>query len=263
MVSPPAPIALPACCPGCGLVLDRAELRRRLCVCRCGRHFPMAADEWVGFLADPGTWRERWADLRPVDILEWSRPRPYRATLDEAAARGLNEAVRCGVCALHGREVALGVFDFGFVGGTLGMVSGERLARLAELAVADRLPMVVVAASGGARMQEGVCALLQMAKVNAAISELHAAGLPYLTVLSHPTYGGTAASLALIGDVNIAEPGAAIGFTGPRVIELATHQRLPAVFQTAEFQLDHGQVDMIVPRPELRATLAALRDLLG
>lgn len=223
----------------------------------------MGAEDWVAFLADPGTWREQWADLRPVDILEWSRPRPYRKTLDDAAARGLNEAVRCGVCSLGGGPVALAVFDFAFVGGTLGMVSGERLARLAELAVAERLPMVLVAASGGARMQEGVCALLQMAKVNAAVSELHAARLPYFTVLSHPTYGGTAASMALIGDVNIAEPGAAIGFTGPRVIELATHERLPAAFQTAEFQMDHGQVDMIVPRPELRRTLASLRDLLA
>ena len=223
----------------------------------------MGADGWIALLSDPGSWHERWEDLRPVDILEWSRPRPYRQTLDAAAARGLNEAVRCGVCSLQGRQVALAVFDFGFIGGTLGMVGGERLARLAELAVADRLPMVVVTSSGGARMQEGLSALLQMAKINAAISELHAARLPYLTVLSHPTYGGTAASLAMQADVNIAEPGAAIGFSGPRVIELATHQRMPAAFQTAEFQLDHGQVDMIVPRPQLRETLTSLRDLLA
>ena len=254
-------VPLPLCCPACGVVLRVENLARQVYVCDCGRHFPIAADAWIALLADAGTWRERWADLRPRDLLGWSRPTPYRRLLEEAEARGLNEAVRTGTCTIGGRRTWLGIFDFRFVGGTLATVPGERLARTIESASRQRVPLVVVTSSGGARMQEGVRALVQMAKVNAALTALHDSATPYFSILSHPTYGGTAASLALIADVNIAEPGAAIGFTGPRLIRQATHVELPADFQTAEFMLHHGQVDMVVPRTELRARLVLLHDL--
>jgi acetyl-CoA carboxylase carboxyl transferase beta subunit len=259
----PAPVSLPSCCPGCGLVLDADRLAHDLWVCRCGWHFPQNVEAWCGLLADPGSWREHWTDLRSRDLLRWSNPKSYRTTLDDAEEAGLNEAVRVGSCTISHLPIWLAVFDFRFVGGTLGVVAGERLTRVTERATWERAPLLVVTASGGARMQEGAWALVQMAKVNGAVASLRDAGVPFLTVLTHPTYGGTAASVAFLADIVLAEPGAAIGFTGPRVIQQATQERLPAGFQTAEFQLRHGQVDMVVPRHELRETLAGLLRLLG
>ncbi len=254
-------IELPTNCPGCGVGLDPRELSLNVFVCDCGHHFQLRADSWIALLADGDTWEERWVDIRPHDLLDWRLPKPYRATIDQAREEGLNEAVRTGTALLAGRPVWLGVFDFRFVGGTLSIVAGERLARGLEAAAAERLPYILVTASGGARMQEGVLALMQMAKVNAAVGRLHAAGLAYFCILTDPTYGGTAASLALLGDVNLAEPAAKIGFTGPRVIRQATYAELPGDFQTADFQLQHGQVDRVVPRTELRPLLAHLVDL--
>jgi acetyl-CoA carboxylase carboxyl transferase subunit beta len=254
-------IELPTNCPNCGIGIGVDDLRVHAYVCECGHHFPMRGDSWISLLADPGTWQERWADIRPHDLLVWVQPKPYRTTLQKAGDEGLNEAVRTGTCRLAGREISVGVFDFRFVGGTLGIVAGERLTRAIELAITSRMPFVLVAASGGARMQEGILALMQMAKVNGAVSRIHAAGLPFVSILTDPTFGGTAASLALLADVNIAEPEASIGFTGPRVIKQATYADLPKEFQKAEFQLHHGQVDMVAPRTELRARLAHLLDL--
>ena len=259
--SPLPPVELPTNCPGCGIGLDFDTLRARCYVCECGHHFRMHADAWLALLPDPGTWQERWSDIRPHDLLDWLVPKPYEAALEQAAAEGLNEAVRTGTCELDGHAIWLGVFDFRFVGGTLSIVAGERLARGFEQAAATHAPYVLVAASGGARMQEGVLALMQMAKVNGAVGRIHRAGVPYFSVLTDPTFGGTAASLALLADINLAEPSAAIGFTGPRVIKQATYADLPAGFQSAQFQLEHGQVDAVVPRPDLRATLAHLLEL--
>ncbi|HLQ61287.1 MAG TPA: acetyl-CoA carboxylase carboxyltransferase subunit beta [Candidatus Acidoferrales bacterium] len=250
------PIELPTNCPGCGISLDPDALRAELYVCECGHHFPLHAEAWLAVLADEGTWVEHWADLKPHDFLHWRLPKPYSATLEQAAEEGLNEAVRTGRCEIGGCPVWLGVFDFRFVGGTLSVVAGERLVRGMERARHERFPYVLVTSSGGARMQEGVLALMQMAKVNVAVADLDQARVPYISILSHPTYGGTAASMALLGDVNLAEEGAAIGFTGPRVIKQATHMELPEGFQSADFQLEHGQVDAVVPRLELRARLA-------
>ncbi len=212
-------------------------------------------------MADRATWKERWGDVRSHDLLNWKVPKPYQATIDQLADEGLNEAVRTGTCTLGGRPIWLAAFDFRFVGGTLSIVAGERLARGMEQAAASGLPYLLVSASGGARMQEGVLALMQMAKVNAAVGRLHSAGVPFFSVLTDPTFGGTAASLALLADINIAEPGAAIGFTGPRVIKQATYADLPAGFQSAEFQLARGQVDMVVLRTELRRLLAHLLEM--
>jgi len=255
------PIALSTNCPSCGVGLDPDELRRQLYVCDCGHHFRMHADAWIALLADPGSFEERWADIRPHDLLDWKVPKPYQDVIDQARAEGLNEAVRTGTCELGGRPIWLAVFDFRFVGGTLSIVAGERLARGMEQAAATSTPYLLVAASGGARMQEGVLALMQMAKVNGAVARLQDARVPYLSVLTDPTFGGTSASLALLADVNLAEPGASIGFTGARVIKQATYADLPAGFQSAEFQLAHGQVDMVVPRPELRPLLEHLLEL--
>jgi acetyl-CoA carboxylase carboxyl transferase subunit beta len=254
-------IPQPSNCPGCGIRLDVEQLREHAYVCDCGHHFRIHAEGWIALLADEGSWEERWADIRPHDLLDWRMPRPYQETIDQSRRAGLNEAVRTGTCLMAGRPVWLAVFDFRFVGGTLSIVAGERLARGLEQATATRTPYVMVAASGGARMQEGVLALMQMAKVNGAVSRLHEVGVPYFSILTDPTFGGTAASLALVADVNIAEPGAAIGFTGPRVIKQATYADLPAGFQSAEFQLRQGQVDMVVPRTEIRGRLAQLLEL--
>jgi len=248
-------IALPTNCPGCGVALDRESLRAELYVCDCGHHFPIHAEAWIALLADESTWQEQWADLKPMDFLHWKLPKPYSVTLEEASKEGLNEAVRTGSCCIGGFPVWLGVFDFRFVGGTLSVVAGERLVRGMERARHENLPYVLVTSSGGARMQEGVLALMQMAKVNIAVADLNQAAVPYFSILTHPTYGGTAASMALLGDVNLAEEGAAIGFTGPRVIKQATHMQLPEGFQSADFQLEHGQVDAVVPRSELRPRL--------
>jgi acetyl-CoA carboxylase carboxyl transferase subunit beta len=257
------PIPLPTNCPGCGVALDPVELRLSCNTCDCGHHFRLHADAWIALLADHGSWRERWADIRPHDLLDWRHPKPYEETIETAREDGLNEAVRGGTALIAGRPVWLGVFDFRFVGGTLSVVAGERLARGIEQAAATRQPYVLVTASGGARMQEGVLALMQMAKVNAAVGRLHRAGVPYLSILTDPTFGGVSASLAHLADVVLAEPGASIGFTGARVIRQATYEDLPEGFQSAEFQLAHGQVDAVIPRPELRARVAHLLDLLS
>mgnify|MGYP001500631209 CR=1 FL=1 len=257
------PISLPTNCPGCGVGLEAEELREQCYVCDCGHHFRMHADAWLALLADGGSWQERWAEIRPHDLLQWRVPKPYDEVIEQARAEGLNEAVRTGTARIEGRDVWLALFDFRFVGGTLSIVAGERLARGMEQAASTRTPYLLVAASGGARMQEGVLALMQMAKVNAAAGRLHSSGTPYFSILTDPTFGGVSASLALIADVNVAEPGAAIGFTGARVIKQATYADLPAGFQSAEFQLAHGQVDMVVPRTELRPRLAHLLELYG
>lgn len=254
-------IQLPTNCPGCGVALDIEELRSNVYVCGCGHHFPARADVWIALLPDAETWQERWADVRPHDLLLWKQPKSYQATIDEARSEGLNEAVRTGFCQIGGRSVWLAVFDFRFVGGTLSIVAGERLARGMEQAASTGTPYILVSASGGARMQEGVLALMQLAKINAAVGRMHDAGVPYFSILTDPTYGGTAASLALIADINIAEPGAAIGFTGPRVIKQATYADLPPGFQRSDFQLEHGQVDLVIPRTEIRRRVAHLLQL--
>lgn len=255
-------ILLPTNCPGCGIGLEQVELRAHNYVCaNCGHHFRLGADVWIPLIADDGSWAERWADIRSHDLLNWTVPKRYQETVETLLDEGLNEAVRTGTCTLDAKPIWLATFDFGFVGGTLSIVAGERLARGMEQAVSSRTPYVLISASGGARMQEGVLALMQLAKVNAAVGRLHESGVPFFSVLSDPTFGGTAASLALLGDINIAEPGASIGFTGPRVIKQATYADLPDGFQSAEFQLAHGQVDLVLPRTELRPLLAHLLEM--
>ncbi|HUE29416.1 MAG TPA: acetyl-CoA carboxylase, carboxyltransferase subunit beta [Verrucomicrobiae bacterium] len=252
-------------CPRCGEINYRKLLERRLFVCpRCGHHLRLTLEQRLLVTADRGSFRERDAEVGAADPLGFRDRRSYAERL--AAVRretGRKEAVVTGTARIGGHAVALGVFDFAFLGGSMGSGVGERLTRLIEHAAAKRLPLVVVSASGGARMQEGIFSLLQMAKIGAALARLRARKVPFISLMTDPTTGGVAASLALLGDVNLAEPGALIGFAGPRVIEQTIHQKLPEGFQRAEFLLEHGMLDAIVPRAELRATLARLLDLLA
>lgn len=251
-------------CPACQKILFRKEAERLLLVCpKCGAHLRLTAEQRIRTVADGGSFVEHDADLHSGDPLVFTDRKPYGHRLEAARARsGRAEAVLCGVATLDGRPVALGCFDFGFLGGSMGTAVGEKLARIVEYAVTERLPVVFFSASGGARMQEGVLSLMQMAKVNMALGRLRAAGLPYVSVLTDPTTGGVAASLAMVGDVNIAEPGALIGFAGRRVIEQTIGERLPDGFQRAEFLLEHGMLDMVVERKDLRATLSRVLGLL-
>ena len=252
-------------CPACGEIVYRRLLVRRLWVCpRCDHHLRLTVEQRLLVVVDRGSFEERDPDVMAADPLRFRDRVPYAERLAGARqASGRREAIVTGTARIGDHHAAIGVFDFGFLGGTMGTGVGERLTRLIEHAAAVALPLVVCSASGGARMQEGIFSLVQMAKVTVALARLRAARVPFLSVLTDPTTGGVAASLALLGDVNLAEPGALIGFAGPRVIEQTIAQRLPAGFQRAEFLLEHGMVDRIVPRPALRGTLVRLLDLLA
>jgi acetyl-CoA carboxylase carboxyl transferase subunit beta len=247
-------------CDGCGETHPAQTFVERLEVCpSCGFHHRLGVLAWRGFLLDDGA-LEPWDDhLRPTDPLGFSDGKRYgdRVAAAQKATDSV-EAIETGRGQLEGRAVAYGAYNFAFMGGSMGSVVGERVTRLFERAASVRLPVLLLQASGGARMQEGILSLMQMAKMVAALERLRAAGLPFISVLRDPTTGGVAASCALLGDVNVAEPGALIGFAGPRVIASTIGQKLPEGFQRSEFLLEHGMVDLIVPRPEMKATLATL-----
>jgi acetyl-CoA carboxylase carboxyl transferase subunit beta len=251
-------------CSACQDILFRKEAERRLFVCpKCGMHLRLTVEQRLFLVVDRGSFVEHDVDLSPSDPLGFTDRKPYPQRIADAQAKtGRTEAVVCGVATIDDRAVALGLFDFAFSGGSMGTVVGEKLTRIVEHAVQERLPVIFFSASGGARMQEGVLSLMQMAKVNTALNRLRAAGLPYLSVMTDPTTGGVAASLGMIGDINIAEPQALIGFAGPRVIEQTIRETLPPGFQRAEFLLEHGMLDMVVERKELRGVLAQLLGLL-
>lgn len=247
-------------CDGCGVVLNKESLEENWEVCpKCGHHHPLESSRWRSLLLDTDSFEPGDANLRSVDLLEFTDGKPYKERLDRAEKRsGSREAFELGVGELGGVRVAYGAFLFGFMGGSMGSVVGELLARLFERATEDALPAVVVHASGGARMQEGILSLMQMGKTVSALARYRRIGKPFVSVLTHPTTGGVAASTALLGDVNIAEPNALIGFAGPRVIASTLKTELPKGFQRAELLLEHGQLDAIVPRPEMKECLARL-----
>jgi len=246
-------------CPGCGEILYRERLAQNLNVCpNCGHHVRISADAYVSIFLDAGSFKELDADLRAADPLEFVDLKPYPERIAAAEAKGKAEAVITGKGKLDGIPVMLAVMDFGFIGGSMGSVVGEKVARAGRAALAAKCPLIVVSASGGARMQEGIYSLMQMAKTSAVLARLHDAGLPFISVLTHPTTGGVTASFSMLGDVNLAEPGALIGFAGPRVIEETIKQELPQGFQRAEFVRDHGMVDRVVDRRELKNTVALL-----
>jgi len=247
-------------CDGCKRTIYEGELVENERVCSaCGHHFDLTAPQRVDLLADEGTFVEFGAELAPCDPLEFVAAKPYGAQLVAATEKsGLPEAVVTGRATIAGEPVVMAVMDFRFIGASMGSVVGEKILRAFETATAERLPIVIVTASGGARMQEGMLSLMQMAKTSAAARQHADAGLVYISVLTNPTYGGVTASFAVLGDVIFAEPGAMIGFAGPKLVEQTTRQKLPKGFQTSESLLEHGMIDGIVPRSELRSRIASV-----
>lgn len=247
-------------CTACNQIIDVQQLAETLNTCpKCKFHFKMTALERIAHLLDEGSFVEMDENLTPQDPLDFVDTKPYRERQQKATkTSGLNEAVVTGTGSVDGLRIAFGAMDFGYLGGSMGSVVGEKITRLVEHAVAEQLPVVLVCTSGGARMQESALSLMQMAKTSGAFARLHDARLLYIAIVVNPTAGGVTASFASLGDVIIAEPGALVGFAGPRVIEQTIRQQLPEGFQRSEFLLDHGMVDMIVARKELRPTLAKL-----
>jgi acetyl-CoA carboxylase carboxyl transferase subunit beta len=259
------PPALWTRCPSCEEQLFNKQLEKAMSVCpSCGHHFRLSAPVRLGQLLDEDTFEERDAGLVSVDPLGFTDQKAYPDRIAAAQlATGLRDAAVWGFGEIEGNRVAVVVMDFGFMGGSMGAVVGEKVARAAEAALADRVPLVIVSASGGARMQEGTLALMQLAKTMAALERLRDAGVPYVSVMSDPTTGGVFASYAAMGDVNLAEPNALIGFAGARVGAGTIGQELPLGFQRSEFLFQHGFVDRVVARPELKRELAQVLRYLG
>ncbi len=247
-------------CDGCGEIIYREKLNENAGVCsKCGYHFRIGPRDYARLLLDKAVEVEYDAELRSIDPLRFIGPTPYAERYERAVKKGGGkEAVLTGSGHLGGMPVQFGVMDFGFIGGSMGSVVGEKIARVAERALDEKHPLIVVSASGGARMMEGVLSLMQMAKTSSALGRMHKSRLPYISILTNPTTGGVTASFAMLGDVIIAEPGALIGFAGPRVIEQTIGQELPEGFQRSEFLLEHGMVDIVVPRPQLKPTVSRL-----
>ncbi len=247
-------------CDACGEILYSGRLAENFYVCpECGDHFRISAEEYVELLLDDGFEEEFDRELRSADPLEFEDSKPYVERIRSAEEDvGPGDAVRTGRGALDGRDVHLGVMQFKFIGGSMGSVVGEKVCRLVQRSTEELLPLVIVSASGGARMQEGILSLMQMAKTSAALERLAEARVPYVSVLTHPTTGGVTASYAMLGDVILAEPGALIGFAGPRVIKETIRQDLPEGFQRSEFLKEHGMVDRIVARADLKDSIALL-----
>lgn len=251
-------------CEACAAVLYKPEMERNLQVCpKCGHHMQLSARERLNALLDPGSAVELAAGLEPVDALKFRDSKRYPERIRAAQKQtGEKDALIAMAGRIKGLPLTACAFEFRFMGGSMGSVVGEKFARAAEHALAERTSLVCFSATGGARMQEGLLSLMQMAKSSAALGRLRAAGLPYVSVMTHPTTGGVSASLAMLGDVNLAEPGALIGFAGQRVIEQTVRETLPDGFQRAEFLLEHGAIDQIVDRRELRDRLASLLAML-
>ncbi len=254
------PEGLWAKCASCGEVSHQIALETNQRVCpKCGHHMAISARERIANLTDPDSFTEMDADLTSADPLGFTGQASYKSRLESYQAKtGLREAVITGIGAIHGRRVGLAVLDFAFLAATMGSVVGEKITRCTERATKDRLPMVIISASGGARMYEGLLSLMQMAKTSGALARHARAHLPYISILTDPTTGGVTASFATLGDIILAEPKAMIGFAGPRVIRETTHQDLPPDFQKAEFLHKRGLIDRIVPRAQMRETLHRL-----
>ena len=244
-------------CEQCRKAIWKADLDANLQVCpNCGKHFKMDARGRVAMLLDDG-YKLVDLELRSTDPLEFCDLKPYKDRLRQAQAKtGLNDAIVNAIGTLAGQDVVLSVMEYGFIGGSMGAVVGETIARAVDRSLATRHPLIVVSASGGARMMEGIASLMQLAKVSAGLAKMDDEKIPYISLMTDPTTGGVTASFAMLGDLNIAEPGALIGFAGPRVIEQTIRQKLPEGFQRSEFLLQHGFLDAIVPRKDLKGYLA-------
>ncbi|TMA28252.1 MAG: acetyl-CoA carboxylase carboxyltransferase subunit beta [Deltaproteobacteria bacterium] len=252
-------------CDGCGEIIYKADVEKNLEVCpKCDEHFPLPVRRRLELVLDPGSFEEHDIGLESTDPLQFADSRKYKERLKASQkSSGEGEAFVSGIGRIAGREVSLGAFEFNFMGGSMGSVVGEKVTRIFERATERRIPSIIFSASGGARMQEAIFSLMQMAKSSAALARFRAVKKPYISVLLDPTTGGVAASFAFQGDVILAEPKALIGFAGPRVIEQTIRQKLPEGFQRSEFLLEHGMIDAIVHRKEMRERLAQLLGLLA
>ena len=245
-------------CKGCAEVLEAERLENNLNVCPlCDHHYRMSATERIDLLIDEGSFIEDSQNLETTDPLKFEDKAKYQDRLEKAqVGTGRKDGTICGVGMIHGKQVALAVMDFSFMGGSMGVVTGEKIARAMDLGIEKKIPVIVISCSGGARMQEGILSLMQMAKTSASRKKLKENSIPYISVLTDPTTGGCAASFSIQGDVNLAEPKALIGFAGPRVIEQSIRQTLPDGFQRSEFLLEHGFIDRIVHRKNLKQELS-------
>ena len=244
-------------CQGCSESILTKEIAENQQVCpKCGHHYRIAPRKRLQLLLDGGAWQEFDANITSVDFLQFKDSKSYQERIDVAVAKGgSRDAVICVEGTIEGIATQIAIFDFSFMGGSMGSVVGEKITRSIERGLEKKQPVIVISASGGARMQEPILSLMQMAKTSAALAKLKKAGLPFISILTDPTTGGVTASFAMLGDLNIAEPKALIGFAGPRVIEQTIRQKLPEGFQRSEYLLDHGMVDIIIPRQQMRTTL--------
>ena len=249
-------------CEGCGEIIYHKELERNLWTCnKCGYHFRISADQYRDILTDQGTFVELLTAIESKDPLGFVDSKSYTERISDAKKKtGRRSAIMTGSARVDGHLAMFAILDFRFLGGSMGSVMGEKIARLTRMAIEERLPLITLSSSGGARMQEGILSLMQMAKTSAMLAKLHEERLPHIAIQVHPTTGGVTASFASLGDVIVAEPGALIGFAGPRVIQQTIKQDLPDGFQRSEFLLEHGMIDMIVHRKELKSALAKLLD---
>lgn len=251
-------------CPDCGEIIHKKQLEINSWTCiKCSHHFRIGSEEYIKVLFDEGTFKETNKKIRSADPLDFTDTKKYTDRVSAAIkSTSLQDAIRTGVGKIDGREVGMACMDFRFIGGSMGSVVGEKIARLIDKALKEKFPVIIVSSSGGARMMEGALSLMQMAKTSAKLSQLAQVKLPYISILTDPTTGGTTASFAMLGDVNIAEPKALIGFAGPRVIKQTIGRDLPPGFQTSEFLLEHGFLDKVVPRKELKSTISTFLDLI-
>jgi acetyl-CoA carboxylase carboxyl transferase subunit beta len=247
-------------CENCNEIIYKKELEKKLLVCpNCDYHFRLLSHEYIEILADKGSFQEFNQHIRSSDPLKFKDSKKYSERYQAAIEKtGLNEAIITGLAKIETIDIILCVMDFSFIGGSMGSVVGEKVSRAVDIALQKKFPLIIISASGGARMHEGVLSLMQMAKTSAKLSLLSADNIPYISLLTNPTTGGTTASYAMLGDVHIAEPGALIGFAGPRVIKQTIGQDLPDGFQRSEFLLEHGFIDVIIHRHELKSRIASI-----
>ena len=252
-------------CPDCGEIIHKKQLGNNLWTCiKCNYHFRIGSAEYINILLDEGSFKELDKKMRSADPLEFTDTKKYSERIQATIKKlGLNDAVRTGTGKINNMDVAFGCMDFKFIGGSMGSVVGEKLARLIDKAVKNKIPLIIISQSGGARMMEGAFSLMQMAKTSARLTRLHEAKIPYISVLTDPTTGGTTASYAMLGDIHIAEPKALIGFAGPRVIKQTIGKDLPEGFQRSEFLLEHGFVDIISHRKELKNNIYNVLSLMS
>lgn len=251
-------------CDGCGELIHRKQWESNFFTCpKCGLHFRIGSDEYIKILLDEGTFKEMDKKMRSIDPLNFTDTKPYKKRLDETFNKTeLYDAIKTGTGKLEGHEVVFGCMDFDFIGGSMGSVVGEKISRAIDKSIKTKNPLIIISSSGGARMMEGVLSLMQLAKTSSKLAKLADEKVPYISILTNPTTGGASASFSMLGDFNIAEPDALIAFAGPRVVKQATGKDLPKGFQKSEFVLEHGFIDLIVERKDMKAKLAQILNLI-